>query len=509
MIGMNVKKNTLIALLLTCLVAGSTISAFAEDYRPHLQVTTSNTNFSSGSKAAIGITLSNDGNFDATEVEAILSSTTPGITPLAGSQKVINLIGTDDSVSYEATIMVDQNVGVGAYVISMQLGYLRGGYGLVTDVIPITIVVNQPSLPAIKITASAANITPGMDSTVTLTVEDVANSTISAIDLTLSSSSPLLAVTSQASYHIAELKQGGSISFDSTIRSLENTPIGAYTITAQVWYTNDSGVETRQTVNIPLEVTTSKVTKSPVITITNLNPSRVTPGQQFSLDLQASCADAAIYNVRAVLTTDVTGLVSPLNPTTVSLGDLAVGGTAKFTYVLLLSGSATAGDIPLTVRVNYIDSKGVQGVTTETITIPVENLVQFSLLEDLVITAPKGDTQTLDANLLLVGTGKAQFTRIEVLPDSQVSQVVGGTQYLGAIDPDSPVPFTLKYAVSNSSATGDYSLKLRVTYFDSRNTQQNATISIPLTITNSSTVIQTPSSNGGIWGWLKGLFGLQ
>jgi hypothetical protein len=258
-----------------------------------------------------------------------------------------------------------------------------------------------------------------------------------------------------------------------------------------------------------LEVTTSKVIKSPVITITNLNPSRVIPGQQFSVDLQVSCADAAVYNVKAVLTTDVTGLISPLNPTTVSIGDLTVGGNAKFTYILLLSGSATAGDIPLTVNVKYIDSKGVQGVATETITIPVENLVQFSLMEDMVIIAKKGSTQTMEANLLLVGTGKVEFTKIQVLPDTHVNQIAGSTEYLGAIDPDSPVPFTLKYAVSNSSTTGDYNLKLRITYLDSRNTQQNSTLSIPLTVTNSSPVIPPPSSDGGIWGWLRRLFGLQ
>lgn len=502
-------KKYLIPILFACLIAGQIGITYAEDYIPHLQVTTTNTVLAAGSKGSIGITLYNGGNFDVTEIEALLSSATPGVSILDGSQYVNNKIGIGSSTSYSATVMVDQSVAVGAYPISMVLSYLRAGRGIVTVTVPLTIVVNKPSLPAVKITASASKITPGAESIITLTVENVSNSSLSSIDLTLSSISPLLAVTSQVNYHITELKQGGTISFDTTIRSLENTPIGAYSITAQVWYTNGSGVETRQTVNIPLEVTTSKVIKSPVITITNLNPSRVIPGQQFSVDLQASCADAAVYNVKAVLTTDVTGLISPLNPTTVSIGDLTVGGNVKFTYILLLSGSATAGDIPLTVNVRYIDSKGVQGVATEIITIPVENLVQFSLMEDMVIIAQKGSTQTLEANLLLVGTGKVEFTKIQVLPDTHVNQIAGSTEYLGAIDPDSPVPFTLKYAVSNSSTTGDYNLKLRITYLDSRNTQQNSTLSIPLTVTNSSPVIQPSSSDSGIWGWLRRLFGLQ
>lgn len=77
------------------------------------------------------------------------------------------------------------------------------------------------------------------------------------------------------------------------------------------------------------------------------------------------------------------------------------------------------------------------------------------------------------------------------------------------MDPDSPVIFTLKYAVSNSASPGNYSLKLRITYYDSRNIQQNATISVPLNVTNSSTAAQTSPNSGGFWGWLKSLLGFQ
>ncbi len=509
MIVMNEKKRYLIPILFICLMAGQIVSTYADDFIPHLEVTTANTTLSAGSKSNIYINFYNGGNYDVTEIEALLTSTTPGISILSGSQKVINKIDRGKSGSYEATIMVDQSVTVGAYTLTMTLSYLRAGRGIVTVIIPVSIVVNQPSLPAVKITASGSKLTPGAESVVTLTTENVATSSITNIDMTFSSASPHLALTNQINYHITELTQGGSVSFDIKIKSLENTPMGAYALTAQICFTNDSGVEIKQTVNIPMEVTTSAVTKSPVITITNLNPSTVVPGEEFSVDLQAVCADAPISNVRAILATDTKGLISPMNPTTVSLGDLAVGDKAKFTYILLLSGSATADNIPITVTVRYVDSKGVQGVATETITIPVENIVQFSLMQDQLITAERGSTQTLEADLLLVGTGRVEFTRIQVLPESPVNQVAGSTEYIGAIDPDSPVPFTLKFAVSNSSSTGDYSLKLRITYLNSRNIQQNSTISVPLSVTDPTMIVKTPSSDGGIWGWIKRLFGLQ
>lgn len=509
MIKMNVKKKYLIPILLVCLTAGQIVSINADAYTPHLQVTTTNTTLTAGSKGNISINLYNGGDYDVTEIEALLSSTTPGVSIISGSQKVINIIERSKSADYEVLIMVDQNVVIGAYPLIMTLSYLRAGRGIVTVTIPLSIIVEKPSLPAIKITSSKSKLIPGTESTVTLTVENVVIYNVTNIDITLSSASPLLTITSQINYYIANLKQGGSVSFDVKVKSLENTPIGAYVVTAQVWYTNDSDVENRQTVSIPLEVTTSAVTKSPVITITNLNPRTVVPGEKFSIDLKAVCADASISNAKAVLTPDAKGLISPVNPTTVSLGDLTVGGSTEFSYMLLLSGSATAGDIPLTVSIKYVDSKGVQGTAIETITVPVENLVQFSLMQDQGIVAKRGSTQTLEADLLLIGTGRVMFTQIQVLAEPPVIQVAGSTEYIGAIDPDSPVPFTLKFAVSNSSVTGDYNLTLRITYLNSRNIRQNATISVPLSVTSNTTNVNPPVSDGGIWGWIKRLFGLQ
>ncbi len=254
-----------------------------------------------GSKGSIGITLNNGGNFDVTEIEALISSTTPGISILTGSQYVNNKIGIGASASYSATVMVDQSVAVGAYPLTMTLSYLRAGRGIVTVTVPLTIVVNQPSLPAVRITTSGSKITPGVENTITLTVENMGNTSIKDVDITLAPASPLLTLTDGINNYLTELKAGASISYDVKIRALENTPIGAYSLTAQVWFTNDSGVEAKQTLSVPLEVTTAVQTKSPVITITNLNPSRVIPGEQFSIDLQASCADAAVYNVKAVL----------------------------------------------------------------------------------------------------------------------------------------------------------------------------------------------------------------
>jgi hypothetical protein len=192
----------------------------------------------------------------------------------------------------------------------------------------------------------------------------------------------------------------------------------------------------------------------------------------------------------------------------VSLGDFSGGGHKDLSYTLLLSGSASARDIPLTVSVKYLDSKGVSGTATEIITIPVENLVEFSLLEDTTVVAEKGKTTTFEGDILLVGTGKVEFASVEIVPSGPVQNVTGSTEYMGAIDPDSPSPFTLKFKISNNTANGDYKMTLKITYLNTRNIEETKTISVPLQVVNATTTT-TIANDEGIWGWIKRLFGIQ
>jgi hypothetical protein len=506
---MNVKNRYLILILLVCLTAGQITLIYADNYTPHLQVTTTNTTLAAGSKSNININLYNGGDYDVTEIEALLSSQTLGVSIINGSQKVINKIEQGKSADYEVLIMVDQNVIIGAYPLTMTLNYLRAGRGIVTVTIPLSIVVEKPSLPMIKITAFGNKITPGLENKLSLTVQNIANVSTQDIDITLSSTSTLLSISDRINYQISELKPGASVTYNVSIRVLENMPIGAYSITAQVWFTYDLGIELKQTIIIPVEATMANITRSPILAIKNLTPRTVVPGEQFSINLEATCTDAAVYNLKAVLTPDSMGLISPVNPTTVSLGDLKVGESVKFTYTLLLSGSASAINIPLSVSLKYIDSKGLSGAATETITIPVENIVKFTLMQDQIITAERGGNTTLEADLLLIGTGRVEFAKIQIIELGPVKQVVGSTEYIGAIDPDSPVPFTLKFAIENASTLGDHQLKMKITYLNSRNVEQNSTISVPLNVINPVVKTTLVTNDGGLWGWLKRLFGLQ
>jgi len=505
-IELNVKKNTLIALLLTCLVAGSMLSVYADEYRPHLQVLVDDNTFQAGCLGELEITLYNGGDYDVIEVDAILTSAVSGITPVNGSQVVYANI--EESETFTVDLLIDEDVPVGGYILTLQLSYLINGYEAVAASVPIGVVIDQPSLPMVKITSSTSKIMPGEVNKLAFTIQNIAATEITGVDISLASSNFLISLQDEINFNVPTLEAGESQTFDVFLNVLENTPIGAYSLTANVWYTGDTGITMSQVISVPLEVTDVAVTRRPVVTIRNVSPETVLPGEAFTLNLEVSCTGAPMYNAKAVISMDAGGLISPTTPTTVSLGDLSADGKASFSYGLLLSGSASASDLLMTVSVVYLDTKGVQGAATETLTIPVEDIIEFSLLEDTVIVAEVGAETEFEADVLLIGTGSVDFASISVVSDESVESVTGSTEYIGTIDPDSPAPFTLRFKTTNGTVPGDYELTLKITYLNNRNVEATKTIAVPLQVVNPMPINNT-SNDEGIWGWIKRLFGMQ
>ncbi len=502
------KKKYLIPILFVCLIAGQVGVTYAEDYVSHLEVSTKNIYLSAGRRSNVTIQLLNTGSYDLNEIDLQLVSATPGLSVIQNVHSVFNKIVSEKSVSYNATLYVDQSLAMGSYTLTLQGSYLRLGRSVSLSV-PITVVVTNAFQPMVKLTVSSSIINAGETTTIEVKVENVANSDLTNIDLTVSSSSPLISIENQLNFSASGLKAGESTSFAVQVKTLENTPIGAYSIASTVYYSDVDGNRYKQSVNLPLETTSPIILRSPIITVENLNPSPVHPGDQFDITLRVVCSGASVYNAKATLTLDQKGLLSPMSGTTTAIGDLAPGESATLTFGLLLDGSSTAGQLPVTVTVRYVDSKGVQGTATEIVTIPVEEIVDFGLMQDVTVTAEKGKITTLEADLLLVGTGRVEFTKIEVQPEDPISTVSGSIEYIGAVDPDSPVPFTVKFAVANNTATGAGTLKLKVSYLDNRNVPQSQTLSVRLSIIEPVATAPAQAGDGGVWSWLKRLFGLQ
>jgi hypothetical protein len=179
-----------------------------------------------------------------------------------------------------------------------------------------------------------------------------------------------------------------------------------------------------------------------------------------------------------------------------TLQELSAQSKARFSTRVFASESLIGSPVSFEVRVQYIsgdqlksDSFSLGGNVLGEIKIDINDL----LVRDI------GDVPNLTGNLLNQGNTKALFTTIEIQSNptstnqSSLVPLTDTPQYLGDLEDNSPLPFSIPLAIgtnnnngssgsrSSSLAAGNYPISLRITYSDElRNTHQvilNRTVS--------------------------------
>jgi len=234
----------------------------------------------------------------------------------------------------------------------------------------------------------------------------------------------------------------------------------------------------------------------------------VRPGDAFDVQLEVQCSGADAYELLSKLSFGTVTSISPLSPTTSSLGDLEAGGTAVVTYRLLASGSIAAGQYPVTATITYTDSKGDAGSLTETLTVMVEGLIEFELIDTPTETVRRGESSELEADLLLIGTESVDFVSISLVEDDVFRRVAGSTEYIGAVDPDSPIPFDINYKVAEDAEEGDHELTLNIDYRDHLNREHEEQLGFTMSVDGDATQPGQDAAPSGFWVWIRRLLGL-
>ena len=509
------KSVALTVLIVACVIAGQSGFVLAQDVVPHLSVKTSTVPFAAGTRGYVYFDVYNSGTYDVTEAESILTSSTPGIS-VVNSQEVFNTIAYHSHAYYNATLIAGQGVAIGAYQLSFSLSYMRLGKA-VTDVIPVAVVVNQAFTPMLDISATSSSIEPGTTNNVTLVVRNISQSMLSNVEVDISTASPYLSILYPTKFQIDALNASSGAQIRCSLLALKAAPAGAYQLATTEYYSDPAGDRFTQTSSLPLEITipiqivippTPPSTRPPIVTIRSLGTPMVGPGETLTLQVEVNCTAATAYNTVLTLSLDSGGNLAPLSQTTKSIGDLQPGDRVHLTYSLILSGSATPGQLLLKETASYMDIKGQQASTSDTLTVIVAEFTQFSLLSNQTFTAVQGSTLTIDSTLLLIGTSPVQFTSVEAVAPQGFQAQPNSYEYLGAVDPDSPVPFALTLGTTTVKP-GSYTVQLRVTYYNNLNAKVTKALSVPVVITQPP--VRQPSSNQstGILGWLRALLGIQ
>jgi len=210
-----------------------------------------------------------------------------------------------------------------------------------------------------------------------------------------------------------------------------------------------------------------------------------------------------------MLTLDPLTGVSALTPSLVSLGGMEPGGRTVAGYRLIFDGGLGSGQYQAALTLTYLDVDGVPKSLSERVTVRVSGIIRFSLINLDPVVAEAGGVTEFEADLLLIGTESVRFVAIELDEDAVFGKTAESGEYIGAVDPDSPIPFDLKFEVAKGASSGEYTAGIRVAYTDDLNQEHEQTVELPVTVAEAITST-TPSQGGvgGFWLWLRRLFGL-
>jgi hypothetical protein len=136
----------------------------------------------------------------------------------------------------------------------------------------------------------------------------------------------------------------------------------------------------------------------------------------------------------------------------------------------------------------------------------IEPFIEFEVLEDEPLEVYPEQTAEFEADLLLIGTENVQFVSIELVENDFFSRVPGSTEYIGAVDPDSPIPFDINFEVSKDAEPGKQPLQLKVHYRDHLNRVHDEFIDTIIDVKEGKMPEENQQSQGGIFGWLRRLF---
>jgi hypothetical protein len=507
---MNIKKRTSLILTLIILMIVTFPLANTAD-SPIIQVRAENIYLTAGQENTIKIILENTGDYKIFDIESFLSSSIPGITVITNANKVIPVIEADKEKNYEPTLYIDQGLNLGAYSLTLTVTYGRTDFIPQTITVPIGVVISEVYKPKIVYspTLESIDVKSGMINEVDFKFINIWEKSLNNIEIVLSSTSNSITVHDSVTTVIGELEAGDYFIIRPSISIIEGTPLGPYAITASTSYRGEEGKRYHQLFSLPINVASAVAVRNTLVTVEEMKvvESSIKPGDIFTVELELKCTGADAYDLLSSINFDQMSPLSPISPSIISIGDMEIGQSKKATYNLLASGDISAGQYPVSATISYTSNRGFSKSLTESLTILVDGLIDFELLDTPRDTVAPGETKELEADLLLIGTESVEFVSIGVVEDDVIKRVSGSDEYIGAVDPDSPIPFDVNYKVDENAKDGSYELGLDVRYRDHLNKEHEEQIKLEIEIGGS--IDKEPTKQqGGIWIWIRRLLGL-
>ncbi len=399
--------------------------------------------------------------FSSVKGEAVVTAFTPIIQPGQMAELVFPLdIAPDAEVkSYELKLKVSYLI---LNEVSTPPTYVEAG--------PVNFTLNVPlyGKPVLNLRAEPYRLEAGSLNQVAFTIENKGSGDIQDLNVSLQlpaavgGRAPIALAGEDSFWHFDRLEAGSEKSFKVGL-SVSRDAAGPYTLTFTLTYRDEWGNPYAENRSLGIHVSP----KGPMVTVSSysLEPEAVKVGETFKLKLSVeNFGEREVHQV-AVQLVAPQGF-SVLTPSTISLGSLNPGESRTVEYLVASSPSAQEGVVyTFEVDISYVDSSGMAGVNRSLLGVPLHGIVELVTFDVAVSPTYPGGSFNLTFTLLNRGTTTAMYTMVSLVSEPPIEAAEPPT-YVGDLDPNAPLPLTLKGYVSPEASEGTYPVKVKVFYKD-------------------------------------------
>lgn len=165
--------------------------------------------------------------------------------------------------------------------------------------------------------------------------------------------------------------------------------------------------------------------------------------------------------------------------------NVSEGETITFPVKLYTPKSAMGATGVAVFTVSFSDQHGTNYYEIVSIGLIIRGVIQVSIFSSEIshTTINQGSTVIISATLLNTGNTNAMYTNASILiEDGVLVETSNSKSYLGELEPDSPLPFSVSANINNSAEAGEYQINCIIFYqddlFSTYRTSVNFTIDI-------------------------------
>ncbi len=372
--------------------------------------------------------------------------------------------------SADFLVDVSDSIELGEYNLQLDFSYLDKDSLLRNEIIDFSVIVDGKS--DIELSIKNNVLTSGTENDLILEISNIGTAPAYSISLSVSygtSSSILGTSLDDNTRKLDHLLTDEKTSFSFPTYVSPTAQKGLYPISVVVEYRTINGLQktisqefgvivkdwsSPFSINIPDNVLQSGRITTPLINLQNTGDDDVT---DISIDLQFSTVQSSVLPIF---------LNSGSN--TWKFNKLNSGDSLTLDPEIFASLSAADTSSVVQVHISYIDSHGFPHEEIRTIGFTIRGLIDltFKSVEFDREVLPAGFNASIVGNLLNQGNTDAQFLSISILDGDGLILTTESSQYIGEVDADSLIPFSLEFTVDEDARDGTSPLILQVVYED-------------------------------------------